>query len=120
MPGRYHLQAIERLFKRNELVRGKFVGLGRTLDLKSITVPLYLIAGASDDITPKGQVFNAARAFGTPASRIVNKEVAGGHIGLFMGSRALAEVWPNVAQWLLQQDSRLKRTIARVTSVAVT
>ena len=51
LPGRWYLQAIEQLFKENRLPKGKFVGLGRTLDLRNIRCPTYLLAGASDDIT---------------------------------------------------------------------
>jgi poly(3-hydroxyalkanoate) synthetase len=110
LPGRYYLQAIQKLFKRNEFAKGKFVALGRTLDPKQITTPVYLIAGDADDITPKEQVFNAAGLVGTPASRIARKEVPGGHIGLFMGTRTLAEVWPVVGRWILDADRSAERS----------
>jgi polyhydroxyalkanoate depolymerase len=100
LPGRYYLQAIELLFKQNRLAKGEFVALGRKLDLKAIRVPLYLLAGADDDITTREQVFNAAALVGTPASEIAQKLVPGGHIGLFMGSRTLAEAWPEIGAWI--------------------
>ena len=37
---------------------------------------------------------------GTPAARIVSRQVPGGHIGLFMGTRTLADVWPGVGRWI--------------------
>jgi len=77
---------------------------------------LYLIAGDADDITPKEQVFNAAKLVGTPASRIVRSEVPGGHIGLFMGSRALADVWPGVARWILDADRIAERPSMQATA----
>jgi len=100
LPGRYYLQAIQLLFKENRLARGEFVALGRSLDLKAIRVPLYLLAGAGDDITTPEQVFNAAALVGTPAGAIVQKLVPGGHIGLFMGARTLAEAWPEIGKWI--------------------
>ena len=100
LPGRYYLQAIEKLFKHNEFAKGKFVALGRALDPRTITVPLYLLAGDADDITPAEQVFNAAHLVATPAARIVRRQVPGGHIGLFMGTRTLADVWPGVGRWI--------------------
>lgn len=100
LPGRWYLQAITELFKENRLARGKFVALGRTISLKDIEVPLYLLAGESDDITTVEQVFNAAKLVGTPADRIVKKLTPGGHIGLFMASRTLREVWPEIAAWI--------------------
>jgi poly(3-hydroxybutyrate) depolymerase len=103
LPGRYYLQAIQMLFKENRLAQGEFVALGRKLDLRSIRVPLYLLAGAEDDITTKDQVFNAAALVGTPAGEIVKKLVPGGHIGLFMGTRTLLEAWPEIGRWIVAQ-----------------
>ncbi|MGZ5979168.1 MAG: alpha/beta fold hydrolase, partial [Isosphaeraceae bacterium] len=68
LPGVYYLQAVKLVFKENRLAKGTFVGLGRRLALKDITVPAYLLAGESDDITTEEQVFNAERLIGTPSS----------------------------------------------------
>jgi polyhydroxyalkanoate depolymerase len=105
LPGVYYLQAIELLFKENRLAKGTFVGLGRRLSLRDITVPVYLLAGASDDMTTKAQVFNAERLIGTPGSKIEKTLAPGGHIGLFMGRRTLAEVWPKIAAWIRATES---------------
>ena len=103
LPGVYYLQAIKLLFKENRLAKGTFVGLGRKLALKDIKIPTYLLAGDSDDITTKEQVFNAETLIGTPSSAVVKKIVPGGHIGLFMGRRTLAEIWPGISQWIKAQ-----------------
>ena len=105
LPGRWYLQVITQLFKENRLARGGFVGLGRRLDLRHITCPVYLLAGADDDITTPEQVLNAARLLGTAPERIVARTVPGGHIGLFMGARTLAEHWPEVARWIVAQSA---------------
>ena len=103
LPGRWYLQAITQLFKENRFAKGKFVGLGRTLNLKDITCPLYLLGGAGDDITTPEQVINAKNYVGTPKEQIVEKIAPGGHIGLFMGSRTLKETWPEIAKWICAQ-----------------
>ncbi len=103
LPGRWYLQVIKQLFKENRLAKGKFIGLGRTLNLRNITCPTYLLAGASDDITTPEQVLDAAKYLGTPKAKIVQKTVPGGHIGLFMGARTLKEHWPEIAQWIAAQ-----------------
>lgn len=100
LPGRWYLQVIEQLFKDNRLAKGTFVGLGRTLDLKAITCPLYLLAGQSDDITLHQQVYAAEQLMGTPARDVTKRMVPGGHVGLFMGARTLAEAWPAIAAWI--------------------
>jgi poly(3-hydroxybutyrate) depolymerase len=100
LPGRWYLQAIVQLFKENRLAKGRFVGLGRRLNLQDITCPVYLLAGEADDITPREQVFVVEKYLGTAPDRIAKKLVPGGHIGLFMGSRTLAEAWPDIARWI--------------------
>ncbi len=103
LPGRWYLQVIQQLFKENRLAKGRFVGLGRTLDLRAIVCPVYLLAGAEDDITAPEQVLDAAKYVGTPKDRIVQKTVPGGHIGLFMGARTLRDHWPLIARWIAAQ-----------------
>ena len=104
LPGRWYLQVIRQIFKENRLAKGRFVGLGCRLDLGDITCPVYLLAGDADDVTTAEQVFNAERLLGTPGPRIDERLVPGGHIGLFMGSKSLAEVWPEIARWLADQS----------------
>ena len=106
LPGRWYLQAIHQLFKENRLAEGRFVGLGRKLSLGDIRSPLYLLAGESDDITPKEQVFAAENLVGTPRQNIQKAVAPGGHIGLFMGSRPLREFWPQIGKWILEAQRR--------------
>ncbi|WP_325345784.1 alpha/beta fold hydrolase [Xylophilus sp.] len=103
LPGSYYLQAIRLLFKENLFAKGRFTGLGRTLSLKDITCPTYLLAGEDDDITTKEQVFAAKDLLGTPAHLLESALVPGGHIGLFMGHRTIAETWPVIGRWILSQ-----------------
>jgi polyhydroxyalkanoate depolymerase len=110
LPGRWYLQAIRQLFKENRLAKGTFVGLGRILNLKDIISPVFLLAGDSDDITTKEQVLDADKYLGTSADKVVKKLVPGGHIGLFMGSRNLREVWPEIAHWILNANAGLEKT----------
>jgi poly(3-hydroxybutyrate) depolymerase len=100
LPGRYYLQAIGELFRGNALARGQFVALGQRIALSAIRVPAYLLAGEGDDITPAAQVFAAEHLLGTPAHAIRRRSVPGGHIGLFMGEKTLAEAWPEIGRWI--------------------
>ncbi len=115
LPGRWYLQVIKQLFMENQFAKGTFVGLGRRLNLIDVTCPVYLLAGEADDITSSEQVFDAERYIGTTKGNIEKKLVPGGHVGLFMGSRNLKEVWPSIAGWIStheQVGSRL-RTLDR-------
>lgn len=100
LPGRWYMQAIVQLFKENRFARGEFVGLGRKLDLHDVRCPVYLLAGESDDITTKEQVFDARKYLGTPPAQVSSQLVPGGHIGLFMGSHTLRDYWPGIARWI--------------------
>jgi poly(3-hydroxyalkanoate) synthetase len=104
LPGRWYLQVIRELFQENRLAKGTFVGLGRRLNLRDITCPTYLLAGDSDDITTKEQVFDAEKYLGTAKDNIEKKLVPGGHVGLFMGARTLKEDWPAIARWIAGID----------------
>jgi polyhydroxyalkanoate depolymerase len=106
LPGAYYLQAIQQIFKENRLAKGQFVGLGKRLSLHDVVCPVYLMAGSEDDITTKEQVFDAEKYLGTPRAKIIKKLASGGHIGLFMGSRTLAECWPEVASWIQSGGKR--------------
>jgi poly(3-hydroxybutyrate) depolymerase len=100
LPGRFYLQTIVQLFKENRLAKGSFVALGRRLDLKNITCPVYLLAGATDDITTPEQVLDAEKYLGTPKNMIEKAVIPGGHVGLFMGFQSLRSTWPAIARWI--------------------
>lgn len=104
LPGRWYLQVVRELFRENRFVKGKFVGLGKRLNPKDIRCPVYLLAGKEDDITPPPQVFDAEKYFGTTKRKLMKDLAEGGHIGLFMGSRALENNWPKIALWLRAQQ----------------
>ena len=93
LPGEFYLWIVQRLFQRNELVNGTLTAGGRRVDLRKITCPLFLLAGAADHITPPPQVFALADHAGTPADQVHMRTAPGGHLGLFMGHQALREHW---------------------------
>jgi poly(3-hydroxyalkanoate) synthetase len=103
LPGRWYLQVITQLFKENRLAKGEFLGLGRKLNLRNITCPVYLIAGAADDITTQEQVLDAVKYLGTPKDHIAQTIMPGGHVGLFMGASNLKERWPPIVRWICDQ-----------------
>ncbi len=104
LPGRWYLQVIAQLFKENRLAKGRFVGLGRQLHLKNIACPVYLLAGESDGITTREQVFDAEKYLGTPKDKIKKQLVPGGHIGLFMSAHTLRDAWPGIARWIVDRS----------------
>src|SRR6476620_5194672 len=41
LPGKYYLEVVEKLYKRNELAAGSFVALGQRIDLTRLRLPIY-------------------------------------------------------------------------------
>ncbi len=67
-------------------------------------MPLFLLGGATDHITPPEQVFALADYASTPAESVRRAVTAGGHLGLFMGREALRDHWPGLLAGALEHS----------------
>ena len=94
IPGPFYLWIVQHLFRRNSLIRGELEIGGEPVDLGRIAVPLQLLAGENDHITPPGQVFALEATVSTPSAQILKDVTSGGHLGLFMSRAALRDHWP--------------------------
>jgi poly(3-hydroxybutyrate) depolymerase len=106
IPGAFYLWIVEHLFQKNELVDGTLRVGDATVDLSRITCPLYLLAGATDHITPPSQVYALAEYAGTEPAEIAQRKTTGGHLGLFMGHEALNNHWSPVFAELAARSRR--------------
>jgi poly(3-hydroxyalkanoate) synthetase len=104
IPGAFYLWIVRNLFRDNALVRGTLDVLGETIDLSRLDMPLNLLAGATDHITPPAQVFAIADHATTPAELIRREIAPGGHLGLFMGHEALSDHWPPLLAGVLEHS----------------
>lgn len=96
VPGAFYLWIVRHLFRDNSLIRGSLEVLGQRVDLGRIGMPLNLLAGATDHITPPAQVF-ALADYASTAPELVTRHISsGGHLGLFMSHEALRQHWPRV------------------------
>jgi len=100
LPGRYFLEVVEKLYKRNELTTGALTALGQPVKLAAVTVPMFLLAARDDELVAPPQLFAAEHLVGTPACHIHKALAPCRHIGLFMGKTILDEAWPGIARWL--------------------
>jgi poly(3-hydroxyalkanoate) synthetase len=101
LPGTYYLQVVDWLYKKNQIATGNFVALGHKIDLSVVRSPIFLLAGRDDDLVTREQLFAAERLVGTPRQMIKKMTAPCDHLGLFMGTAALRDYWPVIAQWLL-------------------
>ncbi len=60
VPGAFYLWIVRHLFRDNALISGSLEVRGQKVDLGRIDMPLNLLAGATDHITPPDQVFALA------------------------------------------------------------
>ena len=67
LPGTYYLEVTDQVFRQNLIAGGRFVALGRRIDLAEVRVPVFLLAGADDIVVPREQAFATARAAGHAA-----------------------------------------------------
>ena len=100
LPGAYYLQVVEHLFKENRLATGRFVALGRKVDLSELRCPLFLLAAQDDDVVAPEQIFATEHLVGCEPRALERAVARGGHLGLFMGRETLAHTWPDIARWL--------------------
>ena len=104
IPGGFYLWVVRHLFRDNALVGGSLRVRDQRVNLASLDMPLNLLAGATDHITPPDQVFAIAALVSTPPELVVRDVTAGGHLGLFMGHVALREHWPSLLAEVLRHS----------------
>lgn len=100
LPGTYYLEIVKEIFRENRIAGGSFVALGRTVDLKDVRAPVFLLAGLDDDVVPAAQALATAGLLGTPPAFLAAASEPSDHLGLFMGGRTHAHAWPRIAAWL--------------------
>ena len=105
LPGAYYLEVVEWLYKQNRLAEGKFVALGRRIDLGAVTQPIYLLAARDDELVAQQQLFATARRIGTPAHAVRRMVAPCPHLGLFLGRGILTTIWPAIGRWLGEDDA---------------
>jgi polyhydroxyalkanoate synthase len=68
MPKRLHLFYLRRFYTENALAKCELELDGVRLDLKDVTVPIYVQSSKEDHIAPARSVYKGARLFGGPAT----------------------------------------------------
>jgi len=100
LPGTYYLEVTDQVFRQNLIAKGRFIALGRRIDLAEVRVPVFLLAGADDIVVPRDQAFATARLLGTRPAWLEQACEPCGHLSLFMGRVALGHSWRRIARWL--------------------
>ncbi|MBI2468372.1 MAG: class III poly(R)-hydroxyalkanoic acid synthase subunit PhaC, partial [Candidatus Rokubacteria bacterium] len=97
-PAEFFRQWVKDFYQDNRLVRGELSLGGRRVDLGQIRCPVFVVAGAEDNIAPAPCVNALLDHVGTSDKTYL--ELPGGHISLIAGRSAGKHCWPRVAEWL--------------------
>ena len=106
LPGTFYLQVVRQLFRENQLATSCFEALGRPADLKMVRVPLYLLAGEADEVTPPEQLLSTLSLVGTPREQVSLATTAGSHLSLFLGANTMAVEWQQIGTWLARLSAK--------------
>jgi poly(3-hydroxyalkanoate) synthetase len=109
IPGQFYLWIVGNLFAANALIKGELEVRGEPVALDRLTMPLNLLAGASDHITPPDQVYALADYAAVGTDQVRRRLTSGGHLGLFMSHEALAEHWPPLLAEVLTHSKPRRR-----------
>jgi putative long chain acyl-CoA synthase len=97
-PGPAFRTLVTEFIARNRLASGGLVVAGRTVTLNDVNVPILYFVGRNDEVARPGSVRAVERAVSS-AEKYAHW-VSAGHFGLVVGSRAIGETWPLVADFI--------------------
>ncbi|WP_310908297.1 class III poly(R)-hydroxyalkanoic acid synthase subunit PhaC [Natrinema sp. 1APR25-10V2] len=101
--GAVYAEFLEEIYQDNALYENELTVGGEHVDVRNIDMPLLQIIGKYDNLVPT--------AASTPFNDVVSSddvttiEYPTGHVGLAMSNSAHRDVWPEVAEWFLEQTS---------------
>jgi len=85
-------------YQQNRLVRGGLVIGGRSVELRTLELPILNLMGTRDHLVPPAA--SAALRGLTRSSDFTTLELDLGHIGMYVSARAQRQVPPAIAEWL--------------------
>lgn len=91
-------QFIKDFFQENKLIKGGLEIGDQTVDLKNITMPVLNIYAEQDHIVPPSSSKALKKKVGTKDYSELS--FAGGHIGVYVSSKAQKTIPPEIGKWL--------------------
>jgi polyhydroxyalkanoate synthase len=103
MPCRMHSEYLTRLYLRNELSAGSYTMHGATIDLKQLTVPMFVVGTETDHVAPWPSVFKT-RAL-TRSADYTFVLTSGGHNAGIISGAVNAKRRHRLLHWTTAADS---------------
>ena len=85
-------------YQQNRLVRGGLTIGGRSVELRTLELPILNLIGTRDHLVPPAS--SAALRGLSRSSDFTTLELDLGHIGMYVSARAQRQVPPAIAEWL--------------------
>jgi len=101
--GAVYAEFVEEIYQENRLAENDLSLGGDRVDVANVDVPLLQILGEYDHLVPPA----ASKPFNDLVTgEVTTIEYPTGHVGLAMSTGAHRDVWPEVAEWFLEQRER--------------
>ncbi len=100
--GECYRQFMKDLYQKNLLIKNELVVGGKKVNLKNITCPVFNIYAMQDHLVPPAASKPLCDNIGSTDKETYS--FAGGHIGVFVGSKSQKELAPAVADFLKKRD----------------
>jgi len=94
---------VKKLYQANELVRGEFHLGEQRVDLGRIACPVLLLTATNDHLVPPPSTEGIRPRLGSRDVRSLT--VDAGHVGLVVGGKAHAALWPAATSWLAERST---------------
>jgi putative long chain acyl-CoA synthase len=91
-------ELLKQFIAHNRMMTGGFSVHGELVTLSDIDCPILAVIGEVDDIGQPASVRGIRSA--APGADVYEFLIRSGHFGLVVGSKATAQTWPTVAQWV--------------------
>jgi polyhydroxyalkanoate synthase len=102
-PARAFREWVTWVYKENRLARGLLRVRGRLADLRRIRQPLLIVTAEADHIAPPANTVPLLDL--VQSTDVTHFARPGGHIGLMAGSKASAQIWPDLTAWLSERSA---------------
>ncbi len=97
-PAAAYRRYIKDLYQENQLANGTHRVAGKPVELSKVKCPTLVITASRDSICPPPAATALLDLVGSTEKDVL--EVAGGHVGAVVGSKAAREMYPALIKWL--------------------
>jgi polyhydroxyalkanoate synthase len=105
LAGQVYRQFVSDCFHDNLLIQNRMRVGSHRIDLSQITCPVMNIMAKADHLVPPSSSLSVNEKIGSKEKEAI--VFPAGHIGLSVSSKAMKELWPQVAEWLGERSEPL-------------